>query len=79
MIFETFSKLEEKIQQAIDTILLLQVELKELKEQNDDQKKEIDLVLSSKMQLEEENKKLRGEREMWKDMLNGLLNKINAM
>ncbi|XBC37657.1 MAG: cell division protein ZapB [Buchnera aphidicola (Meitanaphis elongallis)] len=77
MIFETFSKLEEKIQQAIDTILLLQIELKELKEKYDDQKKEIDLILSSKIQIEEENKKLKEEKDIWKDMLNGLLIKIN--
>lgn len=77
MIFETFSKLEEKIQQAIDTILLLQMEVKELKEKNDDQKQEIDLILSNSVKLEEENKKLKEERDIWKDMLNGLLSKIN--
>ncbi|XBC39222.1 MAG: cell division protein ZapB [Buchnera aphidicola (Nurudea shiraii)] len=77
MIFETFSKLEEKIQQAIDTILLLQVELKELKEKNDNQKKEIDLILSNKVKIEEENKKLKEEKDVWKDMLNRLLSKIN--
>ncbi|XBC41770.1 MAG: cell division protein ZapB [Buchnera aphidicola (Kaburagia rhusicola rhusicola)] len=79
MIFETFSKLEEKIQQAIDTILLLQMEVKELKEKNDDQKQEIDLILSNGVKLEEENKKLKEERDIWKDMLNGLLSKINNM
>ncbi|XBC38174.1 MAG: cell division protein ZapB [Buchnera aphidicola (Floraphis choui)] len=77
MIFETFSKLEEKIQQAIDTILLLQIEIKELKEKNDNQKQEIDTILSNKLQVEEDNKKLKEERDIWKDMLNGLLNKIN--
>ncbi|XBC43308.1 MAG: cell division protein ZapB [Buchnera aphidicola (Meitanaphis flavogallis)] len=79
MIFETFSKLEEKIQQAIDTILLLQMEVKELKEKNDNQKQEMNLILSNSVKLEEENKKLKEERDIWKDMLNGLLSKINNM
>ena len=34
MSFEVFEKLEAKVQQAIDTITLLQMEIEELKEQN---------------------------------------------
>ena len=34
MSFEMFEKLEAKVQQAIDTITLLQMEMEELKEQN---------------------------------------------
>ncbi|XBC44357.1 MAG: cell division protein ZapB [Buchnera aphidicola (Schlechtendalia peitan)] len=77
MIFEIFSKLEEKIQQAIDTILLLQMELKELKEKNDNYIQEIDALSLVKTKIEENNKKLIEERDIWKDMLNGLLNKMN--
>ncbi|EEG86992.1 hypothetical protein PROPEN_00661 [Proteus penneri ATCC 35198] len=35
MSFEVFEKLESKVQQAIDTITLLQMEIEELKEKND--------------------------------------------
>jgi len=34
MSFEVFEKLESKVQQAIDTITLLQMEIEELKEKN---------------------------------------------
>ena len=34
MSFEVFEKLEVKVQQAIDTITLLQMEIEELKEKN---------------------------------------------
>ncbi|XBC40745.1 MAG: cell division protein ZapB [Buchnera aphidicola (Nurudea yanoniella)] len=79
MIFEVFSKLEEKIQQAVDTILLLQIELKELKKKNDDRKQEINSILLNVTQIKEENKKLQEEKNAWKDMLNGLLNKMNSI
>ncbi|ANF17272.1 septal ring assembly protein ZapB [Buchnera aphidicola (Schlechtendalia chinensis)] len=79
MIFEVFSKLEEKIQQTIDTVLLLQMELKELKEKNDSNEKEMNLILSEKVKIEEENKKLKEERDIWKDMLHGLLKKMNEI
>ena len=35
MSFEVFEKLESKVQQALDTITLLQMEIEELKEKND--------------------------------------------
>ncbi|XBC45120.1 MAG: cell division protein ZapB [Buchnera aphidicola (Schlechtendalia chinensis)] len=79
MIFEVFSKLEEKIQQTIDTVLLLQMELKELKEKNDSNEKEMNLILSERVKIEEENKKLKEERDIWKDMLHGLLKKMNEI
>ena len=41
MSFEVFEKLEEKVQQAIDTITLLQMEIEELKEQNNHLKNEV--------------------------------------
>ena len=34
MSFEVFEKLEAKVQQAVDTIQLLQMEMEDLKEQN---------------------------------------------
>ena len=41
MSFEVFEKLEAKVQQAIDTITLLQMEIEELKEQNNTLSQEV--------------------------------------
>ncbi|MCY6789199.1 cell division protein ZapB, partial [Escherichia coli] len=41
MSFEVFEKLEAKVQQAIDTITLLQMEIDELKETNNNLNREV--------------------------------------
>ena len=49
MSFEVFEKLEAKVQQAIDTITLLQMEIEELKEQNNNLKNEMSQASAEKI------------------------------
>jgi len=76
MLFETFSKLEKKVQQVIDSILLLRKELNALKEKNVILKDQIDYNINNTVNLEKENKKLKEEQEKWKDRLHSLLKKM---
>jgi cell division protein ZapB len=76
MLFETFSKLEKKVQQVIDSILLLKIELNELKEKNMILKNQINNNMSNTVNIEKENKKLKEEKEKWKDRLHSLLKKM---
>ncbi|WP_243690501.1 cell division protein ZapB, partial [Cronobacter sakazakii] len=41
MSFEVFEKLEAKVQQAVDTITLLQMEIEELKDKNNQLAQEV--------------------------------------
>jgi len=69
MTFELLEKLESKIQNAVDTIALLQMEVEELK--GDKQ------VLSEKNgQLQDENIKLTEEHQQWQSRLSALVGKI---
>ena len=65
MSFEVLEKLESKIQVAVDTISLLQMELDELKEQNG--------------QLAQENQQLKQDHDAWQDRLKVLLGKIDQV
>ena len=69
MTLELLEKLESKIQNAVDTIALLQMEVEELK--GDKQ------ILSEKNgQLQEENMKLTEEHQQWQSRLSALVGKI---
>ena len=69
MTLELLEKLERKIQNAVDTISLLQMEVEELKE---DKK-----ALSEKAQeLQSTNEKLTGEHLQWQSRLSALVGKI---
>ena len=69
MTLELLDKLESKIQNAVDTISLLQMEVEELKE---DKKN-----LSEKTQvLESANGKLTEEHQQWQSRLSALVGKI---
>lgn len=48
MSFEVFEKLEAKVQQAIDTITLLQMEIEELKEKNNQLNQEVQQAASNR-------------------------------
>ncbi|PPS59050.1 septal ring assembly protein ZapB [Pantoea sp. BRM17] len=58
MSFEVFEKLEAKVQQAIDTITLLQMEIEELKEQNNTLKNEVSQASGNQDALARENQHL---------------------
>jgi len=69
MTLELLDKLESKIQNAVDTIALLQMEVEELKEDKQ--------VLAEKNgQLQAENIRLSEEHQQWQSRLSALVGKI---
>ncbi|MBP2169151.1 cell division protein ZapB [Erwinia toletana] len=79
MSFEVFEKLEAKVQQAIDTITLLQMEIEELKEQNSTLKQEVNQVSGNTESLVRENQQLKEEQHVWQDRLRALLGKMEEV
>ncbi|NQZ93957.1 MAG: cell division protein ZapB [Moritella sp.] len=65
MNFDVLDKLESKVQTAVDTITLLQMELEELKEENN--------------QLLANNSELKGQQDVWQDRLRSLLGKMDEV
>ena len=79
MSFEVFEKLEAKLQQAIDTITLLQMEIEELKEQNNTLKHEVQQASGNSEALVRENQQLKEEQTQWQDRLRALLGKMEEV
>lgn len=79
MSFEVFEKLEAKVQQAIDTITLLQMEIEELKEQNGTLSQEVQNAAGSHEALVRENEQLKEEQHVWQDRLRALLGKMEEV
>ncbi|MDX2321330.1 MULTISPECIES: cell division protein ZapB [unclassified Moritella] len=65
MNFDVLDKLESKVQTAVDTISLLQMELEELKEENN--------------QLLANNSELKGQQDVWQDRLRSLLGRMDEV
>ena len=79
MSFEVFEKLEVKVQQAIDTITLLQMEIEELKEKNNTLTQEVQDAAGSRVALVRENEQLKQEQHVWQDRLRALLGKMEEV
>ncbi|MFH8132672.1 cell division protein ZapB [Pantoea osteomyelitidis] len=79
MSFEVFEKLEAKVQQAIDTITLLQMEIEELKEQNNNLKNEAQQSAGNQESLVRENQQLKEEQHVWQERLRALLGKMEEV
>lgn len=79
MSFEMFDKLEAKVQQAIDTITLLQMEIEELKEKKQQLEQDISAAGHEREALEQENGQLKESQKMWQDRLQTLLGKMDEM
>ena len=62
MSLEVFEKLEAKVQQAIDTITLLQMEIEELKEKNNSLSQEVQNAQHQREELERENNHLKEQQ-----------------
>ncbi|WP_241650021.1 cell division protein ZapB [Rosenbergiella collisarenosi] len=77
MSFEMFEKLEAKVQQAIDTITLLQMEIEELKEQNNTLKQDAQQAVGNHEALNRENQQLKEEQTQWQERLRTLLGKMD--
>lgn len=76
MSFEILEQLENKVQLAVDNISLLQLEIEELKEQNNSLQDEVYRTRENQGQLEQENQKLRADHEAWQQRIRNLLGKI---
>ncbi|EHD23551.1 MULTISPECIES: septal ring assembly protein ZapB [Brenneria] len=79
MSFEVFEKLEAKVQQAIDTITLLQMEIEELKEKNNALSQEAQATAGSREALVRENEQLKEEQAVWQERLRALLGKMEEV
>ena len=79
MAFEVFEKLEAKVQQAIDTITLLQMEIEELKEKNNGLTQELQQAASNRESLLNENEQLKQEQGVWQERLRALLSKMEEV
>ncbi len=79
MSLEVFEKLEAKVQQAIDTITLLQMEIEELKEKNNSLVQEVQSAQHSREELERENQSLREQQNGWQDRLQALLGRMEEV
>lgn len=79
MAFEVFEKLEAKVQQAIDTITLLQMEIEELKEKNNGLSQEIQQAQGNREAMIAENEQLRQEQGVWQERLRALLSKMDEV
>ncbi|MCG7496890.1 cell division protein ZapB [Vibrio sp. Of7-15] len=77
MSLEVLEKLEAKVQMAVDTISLLQMEVEELKEQNEQLSAESAELKSSRTDLEEQNQQLRTDHEAWQARVRNLLGKMD--
>lgn len=67
MSLEVFEKLEAKVQQAIDTITLLQMEIEELKEKNNSLSQEVQNAQHQREELERENNHLKEQQNGWQE------------
>jgi len=79
MSLEVFEKLESKVQQAIDTITLLQMEIEELKEKNNSLSQEIQAAQHGREELERENHSLREQQNGWQERLQALLGRMDEV
>ena len=77
MSFEVFEKLEAKVQQAIDTITLIQMEIDELKETNNNLNREVQNAAGARESLVRENEQLKQEQAGWQERLRALLGKMD--
>ena len=76
MSLEVFEKLEAKVQQAIDTITLLQMEIEELKEKNNSLSQEVQTAQQQREELERENNNQKEQQNGWQDRLHALLGRM---
>ncbi len=79
MSFEVFEKLEAKVQQAIDTITLLQMEIEELKEKNGALNQQVQQAAGNSDALVRENQQLKEEQLVWQERLRALLGKMEEV
>ncbi|MEH0689853.1 cell division protein ZapB [Vibrio cholerae] len=76
MSFEVLEKLEAKIQTAVDTITLLQMEVEELKEEKQKLANEANELRISREELVAQNQQMQQEHTAWQERIRSLLGKM---
>lgn len=79
MSLEMLEKLESKVQSAVDTISLLQMEIEELKEKNETLAMEAQELRSGREELVQDNEKLRNDHNAWQERVRNLLGKMDSV
>ncbi|PMH46256.1 septal ring assembly protein ZapB [Vibrio sp. 10N.286.49.B3] len=79
MSFEILEKLEAKIQTAVDTISLLQMEVDELKEEKAQLSSQANELQQSREALERTNQNMQQEHAAWQERIRGLLGKMDEV
>ncbi|MGO2319477.1 MAG: cell division protein ZapB [Vibrio toranzoniae] len=77
MSFEVLEQLEAKIQTAVDTIALLQMEVEELKEEKQALATEAVELKASRHELEQKTQQMQEEHSAWQDRIRNLLGKMD--
>ncbi|MDN3678959.1 cell division protein ZapB [Vibrio tapetis subsp. quintayensis] len=77
MSLEVLEQLEAKVQTAVDTIALLQMEVEELKERNDALTTEASGLKGNSEELEQQNQQMREEHTAWQERIRNLLGKMD--
>lgn len=77
MSFEVLEQLEAKIQTAVDTIALLQMEVDELKEKNEQLASEAGQLREGRAELEQQTQAMREEQQAWQERIRSLLGKMD--
>ncbi|WED26510.1 cell division protein ZapB [Vibrio sp. DW001] len=76
MSLEVLEQLETKIQTAVDTITLLQMELEEVKQKNQGLEQETTSLRDNCSNLEQQNHQMLEEHEAWQQRIRILLGKM---
>ena len=79
MSLEVFEKLEAKVQQAIDTITLLQMEQFAKLEKNKSLSQEVQNAQHQREELERENNHLKEQQNGWQERLQALLGRMEEV
>ncbi|EKO3496148.1 cell division protein ZapB [Vibrio fluvialis] len=77
MSFEVLEQLEAKIQTAVDTIALLQMEVEELKEEKVKLTEEANEQKASREALEQRAQQIQQEHTAWQERIRNLLGKMD--
>lgn len=79
MSFEVLEQLEAKIQTAVDTISLLQMEVEELKEEKEQLAAEASELRIVRQDLEQKAEQMNEEHSAWQDRIRNLLGKMDEV
>ncbi|MDU5731560.1 MAG: cell division protein ZapB [Citrobacter freundii] len=71
--------IQERYDDVIDTITLLQMEIEELKEKNNSLSQEVQTAQQQREELERENNNLKEQQNGWQDRLHALLGRMEEV